>query len=312
MKNLNEILLRRLRMRDLEILAVIGRTRSLSRTGERMAMTQPALSKWLRELEEVVGFALFERTTRRIAPTRGGEIVLQHAQRMLGDLQRVSADLSALQAGLGGVVRVGAPSAIAAVLLPAAAGQLIDAEPRLQIQLHEGTVDALLRMLQLRELDLVIGRLDAEALNAGCHHEHLYDGRVCVAARVRHPLQRRRRLGWKDTLGFPWIVPPASSPMHASLEAAFAQAGLGMPAAFMSSASILINKALAQQSDCLFVASLHVLQELERAEPDAVRHLPLFVPGVAPGVGMLWADDATPGVAVLMDALRNAARQLAG
>ncbi|SMG21018.1 hypothetical protein SAMN06265784_10245 [Paraburkholderia susongensis] len=98
--------------------------------------------------------------------------------------------------------------------------------------------------------------------------------------------------------------------MRASLEAAFAQAGLGMPAAVMSSASILINKALAQQSDCLFVASLNVLRELEQAEPDAVRHLPLYVPHVAPGVGMLWVDDATPGVAVLMDALRIAPRRI--
>jgi DNA-binding transcriptional LysR family regulator len=305
MNNLINILARRLKMRDMEILASIGRTRSLSRTADEMAMTQPALSKWLKEFENLVEMELFERTTRRIAPTAAGEIVLNHAERMLGDLQRIAADLEVLQSGLGGVVQVGAPSAVAAVLIPEAVRHMLRQGLKLQIQFHEGTLDHLLPMLQRRELDLIIGRLDGKALNSGCHHEHLYDGPVCVAAGPQHPLLARHRLAWKDTVQYPWIVPPAQSPMRHSLEAAFAQAGLSMPPAFMSSASILINKSIAQQSECLFVASLHILRELEK--DGAVRHLPLYLSDVPQSIGMLWTDAVTPGVDAFMNALRTSA-----
>jgi DNA-binding transcriptional LysR family regulator len=76
MNTLVNVLTRRLKMRDLEILATIGSTLSLTRTADRMAMTQPALSKWLRELEELLLTPLFERTTRRITPTPAGQIVM--------------------------------------------------------------------------------------------------------------------------------------------------------------------------------------------------------------------------------------------
>ncbi|SAL72661.1 LysR family transcriptional regulator [Caballeronia udeis] len=308
MNALVNVLTRRLKMRDLEILATIGSTLSLTRTADRMAMTQPALSKWLRELEELLLTPLFERTTRRITPTPAGQIVMLHAARILGDLQRITSDLEALHDGLSGVVRVGAPSAVAAVLIPEAVKHVLRTGAQLQIQLWDGTLDRLLPLLREREIDLVLGRLDGETLNAGCHHELLYDGPVCVTAGLQHPLQARGDIEWKDTIDYPWIVPPASSPMRHSLESAFAQVGLAMPRALMSSASLLINKTIAEDSECLFVASLHMVKELEKNQ--GVRHLPLYVPGVPQGIGMLWADAATPGVAAFMAALRiSAARQ---
>ncbi|MFD1559437.1 LysR substrate-binding domain-containing protein [Paraburkholderia silviterrae] len=302
-------LARRLKMRDLEIVATIGQTRSLSRTASTMAMTQPALSKWLKELEALLGMPLFDRTTRRLVPTEAGFVVMDHASRILGDLARVSGELDALRAGHGSVVRVGAPSAVAAVVIPRAASYLLDQGFRHPIQLQEDTLDHLMPRLFNRELDIVLGRLDASLLNAGCHHERLFDGPVCVAAARKHPLFARRKVTWRDTLAYPWILPPAQSPMRQSLEDAFAQAGLATPAAFMSSSSVLVNQAVALDSECLFIASLQSVREMEKG--GAVGPLPLLLPGLPLGIGMLWADNVTPPVAAFMEALRISASRLA-
>jgi DNA-binding transcriptional LysR family regulator len=301
-------LARRLKMRDLEIVANIGQTRNLSQTASMMAMTQPALSKWLKELETLMGMPLFNRTTRRLVPTEAGFIVMDHAGRILGDLARVTGDLEALRSGLGSVVRVGAPSAVAAVVIPRAVSYMLGQGSRHQVQLQEDTVDQLMPRLFRRELDVVLGRLDAKLLNAGCCHERLFDGPVCVVAGPKHPLSARRTVTWKDTAAYPWILPPAGSPMRQSLEDAFAQAGLATPAACMSSSSTLVNKAIAQDSECLFVASLQIARELERT--GALKALPLLLPGLPLGIGMLWADTVTPPVATFMDALRFSASQL--
>lgn len=301
-------LARRLKMRDLEIVATIGQTRSLSRAANAMAMTQPALSKWLKEFEALLDMPLFDRTTRRLVPTEAGLVIIDHAGRMLGDLARVTGDLDALRSGLGSVVRVGAPSAVAAVVIPRAASYLLDQGFRHQVQLQEDTLDHLVPRLFRRELDVVLGRLDAKLLNAGCSHERLFDGPVCVAAGSGHPLCARRKVTWKDTLAYPWILPPAYSPMRQSLEDAFAQAGLATPAAFMTSSSIWVNKAVVQDSACLFIASLQIVRELEKA--GAIKAIPLLLPGVPLGIGMLWADTVTPPVAAFMEALRISAARL--
>ena len=85
---------------------VLNETRNLTEAATRLHMTQPALSHWLADAEQAVGRALFLRD-RRLSLTVDGEVVLAHAQRMLGDVQRTHAELQAVRQGLQGRLNVG-------------------------------------------------------------------------------------------------------------------------------------------------------------------------------------------------------------
>lgn len=300
----------RLKLRHLEILVSIARTGSMSRTADLMALSQPALSKWLKGLEVSLGVALFERTTRRVVLTDYGRIVLRHAERVLGDMERTRSEIDAAQQGTAGRIVVGALPAAAPILLPGALARLHRPRIEAQVQVHEGTLDRLLPLLQRRELDLIIGRIEGDALNLGLHCEVLYQEPVCVSGRAGHPLASKKRVTWKDVAAYPWIVPPWNTPMRISLDLAFSRAGLALPQAMMESAALLTNRAVAQRADCLFVASEDAIASFERE--GLLCRLPLRLTDVPQDVGLLWADAPSPAMEKLMAVLREEARDIVG
>lgn len=267
-------------------------------------MTQPALSKWLRELERSLDAVLFERTTRRVAPTLYGEALLSCVDRVLTDIGAVSTTLEALRQGLGAPVTIGVLPGLAPVMIPDAMESLRQANQSLQIRLREDTLDRLLPQIQRRELDLVICRLEAPALKAGLVAEPLYRDEVRVVAGQAHPLLRHPEATWREAAAYPWIVAPLGSPMRTAVEAEFAYAGVGMPTIALESLSWPTNCAIAQRSTCLFAASSHSASASPGGE--CLRFLPLRFSHVAPVVGLLRA----PVISAPVDALRTALKEV--
>nr|WP_311526996.1 LysR substrate-binding domain-containing protein [uncultured Ralstonia sp.] len=300
--------LRRLRLRELEMLDLLGRTLSFSQTAEAAALSQPALSKWLRELEQELGVVLFVRTTRRVAPTVYGETVLASIERILADLGRLPAALGALRQGMGVPVSIGFLPGIAAVLLPQAIETLHRDGSAILLQMREGTLDQLLPAMQRRELDLLVCRLEATAMQSGLVAQGLYRDEVRVVATRRHPLNGRRKITWQDAAQYPWIAPASGTPMRRAIEAEFALAGLSMPRVVLESLSLPTNLAVADRLNGLFVSSL---QSASRAlDGDQFCFLPLKVSNVAPVVGLLHTAPAGAPVEAVIRALRNAAATL--
>lgn len=297
---------RKLRLRDLETLDTLGRTRSFVKTAEAAAITQPALSKWLRELEGALGLQLFERTTRRVTSTLYGDAVLECIGRILGDLHGVEPKLEALRQGLSEPLTVGVLPGITAALMPATMEALLGRAQPLQINLRENTLNVLLPLAQRRELDLLICRLDATVLAAGLTVQPLYQDDIVVVGADNHPLARRKNAGWLEAASYPWIAPPLGSPMRIALEAEFAAAGLAAPRIVMESASFQTNAAVAQRLPCLFVASR---QDVSPAGRAAVRPLPLSLASVAHTVGALYSLPCSAAVTALLDALKLGAQE---
>ncbi|HEY9275125.1 LysR family transcriptional regulator, partial [Achromobacter sp.] len=86
-----------LKRRHAELLVALDDERHLGRAAERLHMSQPAASKALAQLEEQVGYALFERGTQGTQPTYAGMVMIRHARNGLGAAQRVAAELRAAQ-----------------------------------------------------------------------------------------------------------------------------------------------------------------------------------------------------------------------
>lgn len=302
---------RRLGPRQLQTLLVIAQTGSLSGAAQRMATTQPGLSKWLKGLEEALGVVLFERTTRRLAPTDYGRIVLRLAEQVLGDTLRMHDEIRALQAGRLGRVKVGILPGLGAALMPGAVAWLEARQLQLEVALRENTLDALLPDLREHRLDMLVARLDRTALSAGVQVQPLFHETACVMAPVNHPLHRQAEVSWHELAVQPWILPSVGSPMRNMVESAFERAGLATPRSMLESASSLINRAVARRLGCLFVSTRFSATELER--DGTVRRLPIVLTGLPTAIAVLWmVETLAPQHQHMVAALQAATRELGG
>lgn len=299
----------RLRIRHLEVFRTLVRTGSQSETAAQMHITQPALSKWLRELEEQAGCALLQRE-RPLRLTEQGEVLLRYAQRVLGDSLRTGKEMDAIRAGSSGLLRVGVLRAVAPVLVPRAILRCRQEAPRLQIRLYEDSLDNLLPALRRHELDCVIGRLHGQALGPEFQSEALYEEPVLAVVRRGHPLLDKPRLTLADAAAFPWILPLPGMPMRVRLEAEFAAANTRLPLEHVESVSLMINETLLLASDMVSVVSQQLAQHYEQSGSLAI--LPLAMRQALGPVGLLWIDEV-PSNAVqrFLASVRQEARELA-
>lgn len=137
-----------LKFRHLLLIDTLGRTRNMHLAAQQMNLSQPAISKMLKEIESLLGFALFERLPRSMPPTAVGEHVLRYAQIALNDARSFVEQISSLREGGHGFLKVGGIFAATAVALPEAILQIKQRWPLLSIEVVEQTSNHLMEMLE--------------------------------------------------------------------------------------------------------------------------------------------------------------------
>lgn len=300
---------RRLKLRHLEVLLVLCEARSITGAAATMHMTQPAVSHWLADIEELMGTPLFVRG-RHLTTTAAGEVLRRHAERMLGDVRRTSQDLVAVKEGLTGTLRVGSIISAAPSLIPDSIRRLQADLPDLHVHvLFEGTFEGLLEKLRKKELDLIIGPLDIRAQKSGFQSELLISDTVAIVISPGHPLARKRRPTWLEAAELPWIMPPEGTIMRQRLEAGFLRAKVDVPPARVETAShvlvqMMLQKGVYMSALAGSVAPIYAGFGLM----DVVRLSPVEAFG---DIGMLWdQQDLEPKMIKLIETLREQARTL--
>jgi LysR family hydrogen peroxide-inducible transcriptional activator len=145
-----------LNLRDLRYLVAVAEHRHFGRAAEACFVSQPTLSTQLKKLEETLGVVLFERSNRRVMLTPQGEQVVQQTQRILVELNALTALSEQLRDPMGGDLRIGIIPTIAPYLLPKVLAPLREAFPNLKIQLTEGQTANITRMLKHGDLDATL------------------------------------------------------------------------------------------------------------------------------------------------------------
>jgi DNA-binding transcriptional LysR family regulator len=215
----------RLRLRHLQVLLSLASTGNLSQSAAALATTQPALSKWLKELEEDVRLPMFERHARGLRPTPYGEALIEHARRIDAHLDVARDDMEALREGGSGLVSIGTSGVAAADTVPLAVSQLLKRMPRAEVRLTESTMNQLMPQLARGELDIVVGRSSPEHDDPQLKIERLYVEPIDFVTRPDHPLAGKTSLDWDDVLAYSWIMWPPGTPVRNEIEAALSAAG---------------------------------------------------------------------------------------
>ena len=256
--NPNWFLKARLKTRQLLLLIALDDYRNIHRAAEELHMTQPAASKQVKDLEEMLDVRLFERLPRGMEPTIYGETMIRHARMALTSLALAHDDLVALKAGLSGQVEVGVIMSPAMALLPRAIARIKEQAPLLRIGVHLEPSNVLLDKLKHGALDFMIGRILDKEDSTGLIYEELSEEPACAVVRPGHPLLERRGLTLEDIAARPWILPSPGSILRHRFDMMFRRAGLQPPANVVDTTALLLITTLLQQTDSLHVMPLEV------------------------------------------------------
>jgi len=301
-------LISRLRLSQLELLAAMDRTDTLSAAAREANLTQPAASRLLRELASNLRVVLFERVGRTLQPTAAGRALIRRAVGLLAELDRTQDEVEAIHGGLIGTVRLGAGVSSCYVVVPTALKLLMEQSSEIAVSIREGAMDELLGRLRTGQIDLVVGRFGREQDLSDIQTEDLYRPNVVAVCGVKHPLASRRSLDWDQLYEQPWIFPEAGTAMRSAIESQFRKNRRRPTKALVESSSIQANVALLNSSRLVWVLSSDVATYFARL---GALHVLKVEQLPAPGafvLARLSDRRLSPAAAKLADCLRSAGR----
>jgi DNA-binding transcriptional LysR family regulator len=308
--NPNWFLRARLKTRQLLLLIALDEQRNIHRAAEELHMTQPAASKQLKDLEDMLEVQLFDRLPRGMRPTIYGETMIRHARMALTSLALAHEDIVALKAGLTGQVEVGTIMAPSMSLLPNAISRIKQQAPRLRIGVQVETSNILLPMLQRGTLDFMIGRILEKEGDDALQYEELVEEPVCAVARIGHPLQIVQHLQLEKMQEYPWILPPQGGVLRHRFDMMFRRAGLEPPGNVVDTTALLLITALLQQTDALHVMPVEVARYY--ASLNILSILPIDLPCKMDAFGIITRRDQllSPAADLLLTAIRGVAQKI--
>lgn len=308
--NPNWFLRARLKTRQLLLLIALDEQRNIHRASEELHMTQPAASKQLKDLEEMLGVQLFDRLPRGMEPTIYGETMIRHARMALTSLSLAHEDIVAIKAGLAGQVDIGTIMTPGIELLPKAITRTKQQAPRLRIGVEMEQSNILLEQLQRGRLDFMIGRIPERHSSEGLSYEELGDEPACAVVRPGHPLLSARKLSLRELASQAWILPPQGSILRARCELMFRRAGLEVPINVIDTTAVLLVTPLLQQTDALNVMPVAVAKYYE--SQGVLNILPIDLPCRMDAYGIITVEGhiMSPGASLLLKSVREVAREL--
>ncbi|WP_157275752.1 MULTISPECIES: LysR family transcriptional regulator [Roseateles] len=301
--------LSRLRFRHLQFLDILGRTRNLRLTAEQMHITQPAATKVLMDIEEMLASRLFDRLPRGMRPNELGLFTLRYAQAALDSHRKFVDEFSTLKQGGHGHLTIGAISGSAAHLLIAAVAELQRLRPLLVVKVLEQSSDQLILWLAERKIDVMVGRFTDASQRDQFQYEELAGEGLQITAGVHHPLRGVQAPGLLELSRWPWILYPPSTALRKVSEDIFSSTGLSLTSGIVETPSFLFALELMQSTDMLSLQPAALVEKYVRR--GLLTRIAADVPDRMPGYGLITLQGEPPGTAAqaFMEVIRNLAGQ---
>lgn len=293
----------RLKLQMLRAVAAIETHGSILKAAAALGVSQPALTKTLRELEDIVQLQLFERSSRGVRITDAGRQLVRTARIILAEIARLNEQLDLISTPEGGSVAVGALPVAAAGLLPGILARLEARHPQIQVRLQQGRTEDLLPLLAAGDLDMIVGRLYAPLIPDGFVREPLWNEPISVLARFDHPIFDSGEVTVQQIERYGLVLPTVTQRVGQDIEHALSLLGL-RPARSMRSNSYGFIREMMHDTDMLSVMPrLMMVGDLLRG---ALRVVPLPLPAPDRPAGLILHPDRKllPAGAVVIEVLR--------
>lgn len=215
-----------MRLQHLHLLLTIVQTGSLRGSAEILNVTQPALTKALRQLEDEFGAALVLRTPKGVRLTPAGDLLAARAATVVREISRAREEVAWHTQHAEASVTVGVSPAAAILLAPGTVARFGARWPQVRVRVVDSLYPRVLAQVRAGELDLAVGPLPVEGVGRDLVVQPLFDSPQVIAARRGHPLGRCQNLA--GLVGAAWVLTGPTGgpgdPVHLHLEA------LGLPA----------------------------------------------------------------------------------
>ncbi len=243
----------RIRFRHLRTFIEAARQNSIGKAAQVLGVTQPAVTKTIRELETILGKQLFEKHGRGVQVSPYGEVFLRHAGASVAALQQGVDSLD--RSFAGDPVRIGALPTVSARIMPHAMIRFLSEGTKSPVKIVTGENQVLLDQLRLGTLDLVIGRLAAPEKMTGLAFEYLYSEQVRFTVRAGHPLLGDDHFDFARIRHFPILMPPDGSVIRPFVDRYLLAHGMAQLPHAIETVSDSFGRAFVEQTDAIWVIS---------------------------------------------------------
>ncbi len=300
----------RIKFRHIQTFVEIARQKSVVRAAAILRISQPAVTKTVRELEDVLGVTLFERDGRGIKLSRSGEIFLKHAGATMTALRQAVDSVSPDAARIGPPLRIGALPTVSVSIMPQAMVSFLAEDTGSTVKIVTGENAVLLEQLRVGDLDLVVGRLATPDKMTGFSFEHLYSEKVRFVVRAGHPLLAEDISIFERLHEFPVLTPTRNSVIGPVVDQFLLAHGVAPLPTRIETVSDAFGRAFLRKSDAVWIISEGVVAADIADGTLAV--LPLDTADTSGPVGLTMRADTQPSLplSLLMQTIRETAAAL--
>ncbi len=244
---------------QLRALVQVAECSSIRAAARSMNLSQSALTKALRELEEDVGAELMTRSYKGIEFTPAGMVLLSRARLALSLLDKAAEEIRMLRGGAGAHVVIAVTPVAGALVLPRVLREYERLQPDAEVHLTEGLLTQVLPDLIEGRLDFAIAVADPEDLPYEIVFEPLGPAEAVIAGRVGHPLATATT--WAELRNAKWVMNLSPGSLGRSLLAWLGEQGLEPPQHMIRCSSTMLMLELMQRTDCIAIGPARLFED---------------------------------------------------
>jgi LysR family transcriptional regulator, pca operon transcriptional activator len=283
---------RDIQLRHLRCLVAVAQERNLARAAERLALSQPAVSKTLAELEVLAGQRLVDRGRHGARLTAAGQDLLAHALHVLEAVGNAGQSLDEGTPSRAARLRIGALPSVASAWVPQALATFFKSQPQVQVTVNTGPNPLLLDELRAGTVDFVLGRMADPQHMAGLSFELLQSEPLALVTRPGHPLAGTGAgaITIHAVLGHPLVVYSEGTIPRHTTESFLSAWGLKLPAARrLDTLDVAVARLVVRDTDAVWFTPLGAASD-DVAHGRLVR-LPIETQGTEEPVGLLLRSE---------------------
>ena len=299
---------RRLKLRDLHILSIVVQWGSMAKAGSQLAMSQPAVSESIANLEATLGVRLLDRTSRGVEPTLYAHAMLRRGNVAFDELRQAVREIEFLTNPSVGEIRVASGDTGAAGLLAPVIDGLSRRYPEVVVHVTSASAEPLeYPELRDRKVDVVLARISKSFAHSDLSVEILFDDPPRVVVGAQSPWARRRKVALADLVDEKWTL-SSDQVIHDLVYDAFRSKGLHPPNETVSASSMLLRSRLLATGRYLTVLPASVLRY--NAKAWSLKALPIVLETAPMCVTLITLKHRTvsPVVQLFIDEVRTIAK----
>jgi len=299
-------LARQLTVAQLRALAAMQFNRNFSLAARELKLSQPSIHRAARDLERIVGVALFVAARQGVELTPAASTFARCAALAHAEFKQGFAEVAERLDADPGEVVVGSMPFARTKLLPDALNELARQRPRARMRVISAPYDGLLARLRYGVIDFLVGALRDPPPIDDVVQEPLFDDPLSIVARRGHPLTLRPSATHADLIAYPWVAPAEETPARAVFDKLFPPDEVArMPGGLIETSSLVLLRALLAGGDRL--ALLSARQARIELDLGLLALAPFTVPFGARRIGLTYRRGwrPTPTQALLLELLRR-------